>query len=142
MFFWQGIQWPKLLASVWQAGSLPHVWLRPYCDPMGGSRLNATFVHESKRDMSFQIECPNCGRRPVSELHHAGSVQTRPDPTAGAEEWTDYLYNKPNIRGMQIEWWYHRSGCKLWFIAERDTRTNEVLTTRRYEPREEAGVNE
>ena len=28
---------------------------------------------------------------------------------------------------MQREWWYHRSGCRAWFIAERDTRTNEVL---------------
>ena len=30
---------------------------------------------------------------------------------------------------MQREWWYHRSGCRAWFIAERDTRTNEVLLT-------------
>ena len=24
---------------------------------------------------------------------------------------------------------YHRYGCELWFLAERDTRTNEVLRT-------------
>ncbi len=42
---------------------------------------------------------------------------------------------------MQREWWYHRSGCRAWFIAERDTRTNDVQWTalpeearRRHEP--------
>ena len=28
----------------------------------------------------------------------------------------------------QREWWHHRFGCELWFLAERDTRTNEVLS--------------
>lgn len=32
-----------------------------------------------------------------------------------------------NVAGVQQEWWYHRLGCKVWFLAERDTRTNEVL---------------
>ena len=30
---------------------------------------------------------------------------------------------------MQREWWNHRSGCGDWFVAERDTRTNEVIFT-------------
>jgi sarcosine oxidase delta subunit len=30
---------------------------------------------------------------------------------------------------VQREWWFHRSGCRAWFIAERDTRTNEVKFT-------------
>jgi sarcosine oxidase delta subunit len=30
---------------------------------------------------------------------------------------------------VQREWWFHRSGCRAWFIAERDTTTNEVLLT-------------
>ena len=30
---------------------------------------------------------------------------------------------------MQREWWVHRSGCGAWFLAERDTRTNEVHWT-------------
>jgi sarcosine oxidase delta subunit len=29
---------------------------------------------------------------------------------------------------VQREWWYHRLGCEVWFQAERDTRTNEVLS--------------
>ena len=35
---------------------------------------------------------------------------------------------------MQREWWYHRFGCETWFLAERDTRTNEVLKTELPEP--------
>jgi len=90
--------------------------------------------------MSFQIDCPNCSRRPVWEFHYGGPVRSRPAPTAEKDEWTDYLYNKPNIRGVQFEWWYHHSACKLWFVVERETKTNEVLTTCRYEPQEEAGA--
>ena len=30
---------------------------------------------------------------------------------------------------VQQERWYHRHGCRTWFQAERDTRTNEVLRT-------------
>jgi len=26
--------------------------------------------------------------------------------------------------GRQIEWWFHRSGCQSWFLAERDTLNN------------------
>jgi sarcosine oxidase delta subunit len=27
---------------------------------------------------------------------------------------------------VQREWWQHRTGCCEWFLAERDTRTNDV----------------
>ena len=33
------------------------------------------------------------------------------------------------MAGVQREWWYHRSGCRSWFVAERDTRTNDVKWT-------------
>jgi sarcosine oxidase delta subunit len=33
------------------------------------------------------------------------------------------------VAGRQREWWFHRSGCRAWFVAERDTRTNEVFFT-------------
>ena len=34
-----------------------------------------------------------------------------------------------NINGLQKEWWYHRDGCGKWFVAERDTTSNEVNST-------------
>jgi sarcosine oxidase delta subunit len=30
---------------------------------------------------------------------------------------------------VQREWWYHRLGCEAWFLAERDTTTNDVVRT-------------
>ena len=74
--------------------------------------------------MSFQIECPECGCRPVGEFHFGGAVRERPEPAAGDHVWAEYVYTRPNIAGVQREWWFHRAACKQWFIASRDTRSN------------------
>ena len=80
--------------------------------------------------MSFLLPCPNCGPRDVNEFAYQGEVTTRPrGPSPDFRELTSYLYFRRNVAGLQREWWYHRNGCEQWFIAERDTRTNEVLTT-------------
>lgn len=89
--------------------------------------------------MSFQIDCPNCGTRPVWEFHYSGPVRKRPDAEATERQWAEYLYNRPNTCGEQTEWWYHRSACKLWFVVRRDTRTNQVLESMRSVPQEAAG---
>lgn len=39
----------------------------------------------------------------------------------------EYTYTKANEAGVQKEWWYHRSGCRQWIQAQRNTTTNEVL---------------
>jgi sarcosine oxidase subunit delta len=41
----------------------------------------------------------------------------------------EYIYGRANQNGMQKEWWYHRDGCGQWFVAERDTRSNQVTAT-------------
>ena len=79
--------------------------------------------------MSFLLECPHCGRRPVDEFRYQGEVTRRPGADASLRELTDYVYFRDNVAGVQREWWYHRAGCRFWFVAERDTRTNEVLRT-------------
>ena len=79
--------------------------------------------------MSFLLTCPHCGPRPVDEFRYQGEVTRRPGPAATLRELTDYVYFRDNVAGVQREWWYHRTGCKTWFVAERDTRTNEVLRT-------------
>jgi heterotetrameric sarcosine oxidase delta subunit len=79
--------------------------------------------------MSFLLPCPNCGPRDVNEFVCAGEVTFRPKESPTLEELTAYLYFRRNVAGVQREWWYHRFGCKLWFQAERDTRTNDVLAT-------------
>ena len=80
--------------------------------------------------MSFLISCPNCGPRSAYEFRFGGEIQTRPAISASDIEWTEYLYTRMNESGPQDEWWYHRSGCKLWFQATRNTETNVVIETR------------
>src|SRR5918998_2149918 len=79
--------------------------------------------------MSFLLPCPNCGPRDVNEFVCAGEVTERPKTTPSLRELTSYVYFRRNAAGVQREWWFHRLGCELWFQAERDTRTNEVLRT-------------
>jgi methylglutamate dehydrogenase subunit B len=82
--------------------------------------------------MSFLLPCPYCGPRPAEEYAYFGEVTERPVGTdEGApslRELTDYVYFRDNVAGVQREWWQHRMGCGEWFLAERDTRTNEVLS--------------
>jgi sarcosine oxidase subunit delta len=77
--------------------------------------------------MSFLIPCPNCGPRDVNEFNFSGEVRRRSAHDASTRELRSYLYLRKNTAGVQREWWYHRLGCEAWLIAERDTRTNEVL---------------
>ncbi len=79
--------------------------------------------------MSFLLSCPNCGPRDVNEFAYAGEVTSRPNAAPSLRELTSYLYQRRNRAGLQREWWCHRFGCEAWFLAERDTRTNEVLET-------------
>jgi heterotetrameric sarcosine oxidase delta subunit len=77
--------------------------------------------------VSFLLPCPNCGPRDVNEFAYAGEQTSRPAAAPSLRELTDYVYFRRNVAGVQREWWHHRFGCELWFLAERDTRTNEVL---------------
>ncbi len=77
--------------------------------------------------MSFYLPCPYCGPRPVDEYAYFGEVTDRPGPSPSMRELTDYVYFRDNVAGVQREWWQHRLGCGEWFLADRDTRTNEVL---------------
>ncbi len=79
--------------------------------------------------MSFLLPCPHCGPRPVDEYAYFGEVTKRPSGSPSLRELTDYVYFRDNVAGVQREWWQHRTGCGEWFLAERDTRTNEVLLT-------------
>jgi heterotetrameric sarcosine oxidase delta subunit len=79
--------------------------------------------------VSFLLACPNCGPRDVNEFRYAGEVTRRPAGSPSLRELATYVYFRDNVAGVQREWWYHQYGCELWFLAERDTRTNEVLRT-------------
>ncbi len=79
--------------------------------------------------MSFVLSCPNCGPREVTDFGYGGEIVPRPTEPPDLRALSTYNYFRRNVAGVQREWWYHRSGCCEWFVAERDTRTNEVLMT-------------
>jgi len=79
--------------------------------------------------MSFLLHCPNCGERSVYEFRFGGEFRRRPTQTVSPHEWAHYLYMRKNEAGVQQEWWYHQMGCRTWFVAIRDTKTNTVLET-------------
>lgn len=79
--------------------------------------------------MSFLVPCPVCGPRDVYEFRWGGATSRRPTPGAPREVWASYLYFRDNEAGLQEEWWHHRLGCRRWFLALRDTRTNELVRT-------------
>ena len=67
--------------------------------------------------------------RDVHEFRFGGEVTERPTPDASDETWTGYFYLRANTAGPQTEWWYHKFGCRKWFVAVRDTVTNRVRET-------------
>ena len=79
--------------------------------------------------MSFLIPCPNCGDREVYEFRHGGELSPlseRRSMDDSDDALTRYFYFTKNVAGENAEWWYHSYGCRKWFIAYRDTRTNRV----------------
>ena len=79
--------------------------------------------------MTFQIACPDCGRREVHEFSFGGESSRRPSPDAPIRDLARYLFFRRNVAGPNVEWWFHRDGCRGWFLAVRDTRTNQVGQT-------------
>ena len=79
--------------------------------------------------MSFLLTCPHCGVREVTDFAFGGETTSRPTAEPTVRELNAYNYFRRNAAGPQREWWFHRSGCRSWFLAERDTRTNDVLFT-------------
>jgi len=74
------------------------------------------------------LHCPLNGPRNISEFAYGGEVQKMPAPDADVREWAEYVFIENNTRGVVREWWIHLP-TSYWFIAERDTATNEVTRT-------------
>ena len=65
----------------------------------------------------------------MTDFGYGGEISPRPTTRPTPRQLGEYNYFRRNRAGVQREWWFHRSGCRAWFIAERDTTTNEVLLT-------------
>ncbi len=75
------------------------------------------------------LNCPLNGPRNVQEFVWGGEVTEMPDPNRCSNaEWADYVFLENNTRGVIREWWCH-AATNFWFIAERDTSTDEILKT-------------
>ncbi len=73
------------------------------------------------------MPCPLNGLRNISEFACFGEVRELPDPRGCSdEEWADYTWNSSNTAGVVREWWCHLPS-NYWFIAERNTITDQVL---------------
>jgi sarcosine oxidase subunit delta len=76
----------------------------------------------------LQIPCPHCGIRDETEYSFGGPAHvTRPAATVADAEWTDYLFNRDNPKGIHYERWCHSFGCGRWFNLVRDTVTHDIL---------------
>ena len=75
------------------------------------------------------MTCPLNGPRNISEFAWGGEVKAMPDPmTCSDDEWAEYVFLENNTAGVVREWWCHLP-TSYWFIAERNTLTDEILRT-------------
>lgn len=77
------------------------------------------------------LTCPNCGvSAEETEFHGGGEAHiTRHAAGASDADFTGYLFEKKNPRGVVFERWRHVFGCGKWFHAARCTATLEVFGT-------------
>lgn len=77
------------------------------------------------------LTCPYCGvEADETELSPGGEAHlTRHGPGSDDVEFTDYMFQRVNPKGVHFERWRHVYGCGKWFHAARCTQTLEVFGT-------------
>jgi sarcosine oxidase subunit delta len=79
------------------------------------------------------LSCPFCGDRNESEFLYGGPARATRGEAANATsdgEWIEYLTVTPNPRGPVQEKWWHKQGCGMWIVIERDTVTHRIAPER------------
>jgi len=75
------------------------------------------------------LNCPLNGPRNISEFVWGGEVRDMPDPAdLAARDWGAWVFLENNTAGVIREWWCHVP-TSFWFIAERNTVTDEIVKT-------------
>lgn len=79
----------------------------------------------------LRLTCPNCGAScEETELSPGGEAHLkRFGPGSEDAEFSAYLFERKNPRGVHFERWRHAFGCGKWFHAARCTVTMEVFGT-------------
>ena len=76
-----------------------------------------------------RLHCPINGWRNISEFVYGGEFHpVRPVSEYSDRQWAQKVFFHENRAGIVVEWWCHVPSA-YWFLAERDTRSNEVLRT-------------
>ena len=75
------------------------------------------------------IACPWNGLRKRSEFVRGRDVKEMPDPsTCSDETWARHLFKSDSLASEVLEWWMH-APTSYWFIARRNTKTEEIIET-------------
>jgi sarcosine oxidase subunit delta len=74
------------------------------------------------------LNCPLNGPRNISEFAWGGEVKEMPGADASDRDWGAYVFLENNSAGVVREWWCHLP-TSFWFIAERNTLTDEIVRT-------------
>jgi len=75
------------------------------------------------------LNCPLNGPRNIQEFVYGGELGEMPDPASCSDaDWADFIFLEENRKGVIREWWCH-APTNFWFIAERDTASDEILRT-------------
>ncbi|WP_025820173.1 sarcosine oxidase subunit delta [Shewanella marina] len=78
--------------------------------------------------------CPLNGARNINEFVYGGEVKAMPNhQTCSDKQWAEYVFYSDNTIKVVREWWFH-SASSYWFIAERNTASDEII--RSYDPSE------
>lgn len=73
------------------------------------------------------VECPDIGRRALSEFTYGGVVKRLPKTNdVNDKAWTDYLFYRHSHPQQQLEWWHHRP-TGIWFWFERHTLMDQIV---------------
>ncbi|NIM69102.1 MAG: sarcosine oxidase subunit delta [Xanthomonadales bacterium] len=76
-----------------------------------------------------QIRCPLNGLRNIDEFVYGGEYHPVTETAdTDSRQWARQVFFHRNPAGLVIEWWCH-APSSYWFLAERDTRSNEMLRT-------------
>ena len=75
------------------------------------------------------LNCPLNGPRNISEFTYGGEFHQMPNPhSCDSREWAEYVFFHDNIAGVVTEWWCHNA-TSYWFLADRNTVTDEIIRT-------------
>ena len=79
----------------------------------------------------LMLTCPHCGLTvEETELAPGGEAHLRrAGPASDDAAFETYLFLRENPKGPTLERWRHAYGCGKWFVAARNTATNEVYGT-------------